>query len=431
LAGIAGQNGTQDGPAQTATFSNPTGIAVDAAGNVYAMDGWSQTLRKLGPDGVVTTLAGAAWQADNADGQGAAARLKGPGHLAVDAAGNVYLTDNNSAIRQITPLGLVTTWAGVTGPAGAQDGPGAHARFSFPNGIAVDGSGTVFVADQDNNTVCKISAAGVVSTLAGTAGVWGSADGTGPDAQFGGPGGLAIDDKGNVYVSEFSNHTVRKITAAGFVTTLAGAAGQPGDADGPGAEARFNGPNNLAVDKQGYIYVTDYNNHRIRRISAAGVVSTVAGSGQPGAADGTGGMAQFNGPNSLAIDADGNLLVTESANNTVRKITPAGAVSTVAGNAGVQGSADGSGAAARFSYPWGITLGANGDAYVADAGNNAIRRISPAGVVTTLAGGAGSYANQTGALPAKLAYPIGIAADPSSDRLYLTLPDAVLVISGR
>jgi sugar lactone lactonase YvrE len=258
--------------------------------------------------------------------------------------------------------------------------------------------------------------------------VWGAADGAGPAAQFSGIGGVALGADGNIYVSEFYNNTIRKITYDGKVTTIAGLAGEAGNTDGSGVQARFSSPNALAADRHGNLYVADYANNTVRKISAAGVVTTLAGAGQAGAADGAGTAAQFNGPNSIAIDEGGNLFVTDSLNNTIRKITPSGMVSTLAGFAGKTGSADGAGRNARFSYPWGIAIDRKGNLYVADSGNNAVRRVTPAGVVATVAGGAGQYANRTGALPAQLAYPIGVAFDALHDRMLVTLPDAVFAI---
>ena len=183
----------------------------------------------------------------------------------------------NDTIRKITPAGVVTTFAGTAGQSGSADGTGAAARFTNPEGTAVDGAGNVYVADTFNDTIRKITPAGVVTTLAGTAGQGGSADGTGAAARFAFPTGVAVDGAGNVYVADTDNDTIRKITPAGVVTTLAGTAGQSGSADGTGAAARFNSPFGLAVDGAGNIYVADEDNDAIREITPAGVVSTLAG----------------------------------------------------------------------------------------------------------------------------------------------------------
>ncbi|NEV95103.1 hypothetical protein G3567_13255, partial [Psychroflexus sp. YR1-1] len=212
-----------------------------------------------------------------ADGTGSSAQFNYPIGVAVDASGTVYVADaNNHRIRKITPAGAVSTLAGST--YGFADGTGISAQFANPTGVAVDASGTVYVADQFNHRIRKITSAGVVSTLAGN--IRGFADGEGSSAQFNNPLGVTLDASGNVYVADGSNHRIRKITSARVVSTLAGSI--RGFADGEGNSAQFNYPTGVAVDASGTVYVTDYFNHRIRKITAAGVVSTLAGSGVSG-----------------------------------------------------------------------------------------------------------------------------------------------------
>jgi sugar lactone lactonase YvrE len=216
----------------------------------------------------------------------------------------------------------------------------------------------------------------VVSTLAGLAGPYGSADGSGAAARFNHPDGIARDAAGNLYVADAWNDTIRKITRAGEVTTLAGQAGSVGGADGLGAAARFNHPDGIACDAAGNLYVTDFGN-TIRKITLAGKVTTLAGKAGPrDSADGSGAAARFSNPTGIAYDAAGNLYVADTFNSTIRKITPAGEVTTLAGQAGSLGSADGSGAAARFDHPDGVACDAAGNLYVTDTGNNTIRKIT-------------------------------------------------------
>ena len=211
----------------------------------------------------------------------------------------------------LTPY-AITTLAGQC-PYGSADGPGSVARFRDPGGVAVDGAGIIYVADANNNTIRMISPTGVVMTLAGSAGQAGSADGTGNAARFNGPEGVAVDGAGNVYVADTNNQLIRKISPAGVVTTLAGSPGQNGTADGTGSAARFYLPYAVAVDGGGNIYVADYGNNTIRKISPAGVVTTLAGSaGQSGSVDGTGSSALFNGPNGVAVDSGGNVYVADT-----------------------------------------------------------------------------------------------------------------------
>ena len=220
------------------------------------------------PSGVVTTLAGAAGQTGSTDGTGVAASFNYPFGVAVDSSGNVYVADTyGSTIRKITPAGAVTTLAGKTEEPGSSDGTGADASFSNPIGVAVDSNGNVYVADAGNATIRKITSAGVVTTLAGAAGLAGSADGPGADARFNYPEGVAVDSNGNVYVADTNNSLIRKITGAGVVTTFAGTAEQLGTEDGKGVAARFYYPIGVAVDSSGYVYVADTENHTIRKIT--------------------------------------------------------------------------------------------------------------------------------------------------------------------
>jgi len=416
LAGTAGASGSADGTGPEARLNSPNGVATDVSGNVYVADYGNNTIRKITPAGVVTTLAGTAGMRGSNDGTGAESRFSNPDGVATDASGNVYVADSsNNTIRKITPAGVVTTLAGTAGTRGSNDGTGAAASFNGSRGVATDASGNVYVADSFNSAIRKITPAGVVTTLAGTPGVEGSVDGTGAAARFSGPRGVTLDASGNIYVADRTNQTIRKITPAGVVTTLAGTAGSLGIDDGTGAAARFTFPYGLATDAGGNVYVTDSLNYTIRKVTPAGVVTTLAGTARAsGSEDGTGGVARFNNPTGLAIDASGNVYVADSNNHTIRKITPAGVVTTLAGTAGVSGGEDGAGAAARFSSPAGLATDASGNVYVADFGNHTIRKITPAGVVTTLAGKASTRGNDNGnGAAARFNSPRGVATDAS------------------
>jgi len=324
-----------------------------------------------------STLAGQAGTAGDADGPGPQARFRLPNSVAADAAGNLYVADTgNNIIRKISPTGVVSTFAGSAAAHGATDGLGDQARFWAPFGLAVDRAGNVYVADTANNLIRKITPIGFVTTLAGQAGQPGASDGNGLLAQFRNPWGVAVDARGNVYVADMSNNTIRKITPAGIVTTLAGQPGAGGQADGPGAQARFNAPYAVAVDHAGNVFVSDSGNQAIRKITPAGVVTTFAGlPGYAGHADGTGPDAQFWNPQGLALDDQGNLYVADTGNQTLRKITPAGVVTTLAGEPEATGVADGAGAAARFNGPGGAAVDAAGNLYVADTGNQTLRKL--------------------------------------------------------
>ena len=241
----------------------------------------------------VVTIAGSAGSSGGADGSGSIARFADPSDVAVDGWGNLYVADTgNHAVRKITPAGVVTTFAGLTGVSGSSDGSGS-ARFNHPAGVAVDSSGNVYVADTDNNEIRKVTAVGVVSTLAGVAGVIGSSDGAGSAASFHGPSGIVADTMGNLYVADTLNHTIRKVTSTGVVTTVAGLAGASGAVDATGSAARFDGPQGLALDASNNLFAADTNNDIIRKIVASsGAVTTVAGqAGIAGSSDGTNSQA--------------------------------------------------------------------------------------------------------------------------------------------
>ncbi|MFY8035401.1 MAG: hypothetical protein ACOVMN_12835, partial [Flexibacteraceae bacterium] len=340
----------------------------------------------------VSTFAGSGTAAF-ADGTGTAASFNRPYGVATDATGNIYVADFvSNRIRKMSPSGVVTTLAG-SGAFGATNGPGTSASFYFPMAVAVDAAGNVYVADYNNNRIRKVSSTGVVSTLAGS-GTAGYADGTGTTAIFRGPRGIAVDAAGNVYVADADNHRIRKVSPAGVVTTLAGS-GTASFADGTGTAASFNFPNGLALDASGNIYVADESNNRIRKISPAGVVTTFAGSTSFGNSNGIGTNARFTNPTGVAVDLAGNVFVADRGNNRIRKISPAGLVTTVAGS-GSSGSANGIGTAASFNSLSGVAVDAAGNVYVADLSNNLIRKLTPSCAIPATPTISGEYAFCTG-----------------------------------
>ena len=387
LAGLAGSPGSTDGPVAQARFNLPLGIAVDAAGNIYVSDTQNSTIRKISTSGTVSTLAGLAGVQGPVDGTGSAARFSTPWGLAVDGAGTLYVADSgNHTIRKITPSGTVTTLAGLAFTPGTTDAAAAgDARFRLPRGVTLDGAGTIYVADTGNHTIRKIdlnaSPTGTVSTLAGSPGNSGGVDGTGVNARFASPEGIVVGG-GTIYVASFG--AIRKVTTAGTVTTFVA----PTHVDGSnGTPARFNTLSGIAVDADGRALVADSGNHAIRAVAPDGTITIVAGLGPGwgfGSADGAAATATFRSPKGVAVDAAGMVYVADSSNHTIRKITPSGMVSTLAGLAGSPGNSEGSGSAARFSTPTGVAVDTAGTVYVADSGNRAIRKITPAGIVSTL-----------------------------------------------
>jgi sugar lactone lactonase YvrE len=328
---------------------------------------------------VVSTLAGSGKQGF-ADGSGSSAQFYGPYGVAADSLGNIYVADErNNRIRLVTSAGLVSTLAGGTDIVGLfyANGNGSAARFFYPTGVALDAKSNVYVADLGNNRIRMVAPSGLVSTLAGN-GSEAYADGALTAAAFNTPGSVALDGQQNVYVADINDNRIRKITPAGLVNTLAGSGasnGPGGYADGIGTTAKFNAPGGLAVDAQGNIYVADMANDRIRKVTPQGVVTTLAGSGTAGYADGNAAIAQFSYPMGVVLDKLGDVYVGDAGNASIRMITPSGLVTTIAGN-GAAGYTDGNGPVAQFNQPSGIAIDIQGNLYVGDYGNNVIRKIT-------------------------------------------------------
>jgi len=336
------------------------------------------------------TFVGSATNAGYADGTNADAQFIAPTGLGADSSGTLYVADGNR-LRSVSVSGtnrIVHTLAGTISHFFA-DGTNTAARFNAPQGVAVDAAGNLYIADTLNNAIRKATPVGtnwVITTIAGPpppalAPESGSADGTNNVARFDNPYGIAVDAATNVYVADTLNHTIRKISLFGadwVVTTIAGLAGTNGAANGSNTVARFNSPSSIAVGASGVLYVTDLGNNTIRQINRFGTnwaVSTLAGTaGVIGSADGTGAAASFNLPQCIAVDSAQNLFVTDSLNYTIRKITQNGVVSTVAGNPGMPGATDGTGTSARFMQPFGIVVNSGGVLFVADYAGYAIRQ---------------------------------------------------------
>ncbi|MEY3896579.1 MAG: hypothetical protein RLZZ214_2099, partial [Verrucomicrobiota bacterium] len=344
-----------------------------------------------------------------------------PTYLSTDNGATWTVSTNSQSLIVTAGSPTFGVLAGSAGVPGTTNATGGDARFNSPSAIALDSAGVRYVADTANHTIRRVVANGGVNTMAGGAGVSGSTDATGTTARFNSPAGIAVDAAKNVYVSDTGNHTIRKITSAGVVTTLAGSPGLTGSTDATGVNARFNAPAGLAVDASGNVFVCDAGNHTLRKITSAGVVTTVAGlAGTSGTTNATGTAARFNSPAGITLDSAGNLYVADSGNHAIRKITPAGEVTTFAGLAGTSGSTDATTTSARFNTPKAITIDATGTFHVADSGNHTIRKITSAGVVTTAAGLAGTSGNTTGnGGTARFTNPTGIASSPDGYNIYV------------
>lgn len=309
---LAGNGGSDfiDGLGSAAFFDSPQGITVGAAdGNIYVADSFNSAIRKVTTAGDVVTYSGNG-EIGYVDGPIATAQFYAPQSLVTDASGNTYVADyGNNNIRKITPDGVVSTFAG-SGDAGYADGTGTKATFNSPRGLAIDGSGNIFVADLGNNLIRKITPAGIVTTFAGSRGASYLDNAVPTSATFNKPNGIAIDANNNIYVAEALNHAIRKITPAGVVTTFAG---------GNKQIALLGGPSAIVFDKSGNLFVADQNG-RILEITAAKVLKVIAGNGTAGFAEGVGAAGIFNSPQGIAVDASNNVYVADYYNNRIRKI---------------------------------------------------------------------------------------------------------------
>lgn len=329
------------------------------------------------PNVVVSTLAGTAGTVGSANATGPAASFNAPSGITRDAGNNLYVADQgNHTIRKITPSGQVTLFSGGVGQPGATGTTLAAARYNSPCAVGFDTFfGHIYVVDQGNHVIRELDPSnGSVRVFAGQMGQAGSADYS--SGRLNSPSGIASNTSGNSYIVDQGNHTIRQATLTGYLTTLAGTAGSAGSADGANGAARFNAPSGIAVGSDG-LYVTDQGNHTIRKVTYSGVVSTVAGlAGQAGRVNGVGAAARFTAPTGIAVDANNNLYVTEANSHTIRRITPTGVVTTLAGRYGISGSTDGPVPAPRFNLPTGVTVDAAGNLYVVDKGNHTIRKVT-------------------------------------------------------
>lgn len=396
--GVAGANDAINGPATSASFNLPQGIAFDGSGNLFVTDSGNNIIRKITPSSAVSTIAGTAGTSGTADGTGASAQFNNPEGIAFDAsAGVLYVCDTwNHTIRKLTTDGTVwnvSTFAGTAGVAGNQNAIGTAASFSFPQGIAVDAAGSVYVADTANQLIRSIDPSGQVNTLAGTSGTTGSLNGSG--GLFWDPTGIAVDAQKNVYVTDAFNHAVRKIDQGRNVMTIAGTAAVFGSGDGQ-TSAQFWSPQGITLDANGNLIVADTANGTIRMLYGNSIsgwtVSTLAGFASIGSIDGKSTASQFLFPGGACVDNKGTIYIADTQNHTVRTVSSSGVTTILAGKSGVAGDANGADGDARFNAPQGIVCDASGDIYVADTGNHCIRKITMASGVTLFAGSPGGNA---------------------------------------
>jgi sugar lactone lactonase YvrE len=415
--GTAGYSG-DNGPATSATLNEPLGVAVDASGNVYIADTGNRVIREVS-NGVITTIAGNGTPGYSGDyGPATNAELDWPDAVAVDASGNVYISDYCFVIRKVSK-GVITTFAGngFQGYAG-DNGPATSAEMSWPIGVAVDASGNVYIADEWNNAARKVSN-GVITTIAGGgSGNYGD-NGPATKAQLRDPWCLAVDTAGQVYIADAADNVIRKVSN-GVISTVVGngTAGYVGD-NGPAASAELNLPDGVAVDASGDLYIADQSNNVIRKVSN-GVITTIAGNGTAAYSgdNGPATSAALLHPMGLAFDAAGNLYIADRGNNVIRRVSN-GVITTIAGNgtAGYSGD-NGPATSAALNEPTTVAVDAPGNVYIADYWNNVIRKVSN-GVICTFAGkGTPDYNGNGPVSSAWLATPFGVAVD-ASGALYI------------
>jgi|GEM_PF-1889270 len=405
FAGLIGSTGTTDGLTNIARFTAPSQMVFAPSGNLFVADSFG--LRQITPDGHVTTVAGAVASAGDTNATGTLARFRSITGMAVDSTGTLFVACGNNTIRRVGTDFSVTTYAGRISPtvAAGADGQGEGARFYWPQGLKATAWGDVYLADRGDHTIRKIAQDGTVTTIAGKAPLSGSVNGVGSVARFNGPGDLAVDSSTNIYVADTFNYVIRKVTPDGTVSTFAGKVATSGNVNGALLTARFVNPTGLAFAPDGTLVVADgpgnlrridliagtvsaipgslsspqmvavapdgtifasCSDNRIRKVDTANVLSTFAGSGFAGFADGVGTAAKFNFPWGLAVDVGGNVFVADTANHVIRKIRPDGTVSTFAGRSLVNGDADGVGSNARFDSPWGLAFDLGGNMYVSN-----------------------------------------------------------------
>ena len=424
--GVPGDSG-DGGPATSAQVNSPAGMAVDASGNVYISESTGNRVRKIGPERTIQTVAGTGVAGYSGDGgPAAAAQINTPNGVSLDAAGALYIADtNNYVIRKVAPNGTITSVAG-NGKLGygGDGGPAGGGQLAFPYGVATGTAGNLYIADTWNSRIRKVDTGGTLSTYAGNGTAWWGDGGPATSALLYSPWGVAVDGGGNVYIGDSLNNRVRKVSTDGVISTVAGtgAARYSGDG-GPATEASLNAPDGVAVDAEDNLLIADSDNSLVRKVTPGGIISTAAGSGVWGDAGdlGPATAAQLMVPVGVTTDTAGNFYVAESWGNRIRKVTADGMIDTIAGNGSYGYSGDGGPAtAAELQFPSGVAVDGTGNVYIADTYNYRVRKVATDGTITTVAGtGVGGFSGDGGpATAAQLLGPYDVAVDAAGN-LYI------------
>ncbi|MHB8519486.1 MAG: NHL domain-containing protein [Limisphaerales bacterium] len=429
-------NDPSDGGAATNQLLAATGVAVDGSGNLFIADRDHLRIRKVDVKGIITTVAGGGIN-DPGDGRAATnARLSSPSGVRVDVLGNLFIVDGgmdggNGRIRKVDVNGIITTVAGNGLPGYSGDGgPAIHASLSSLDGVAVDASGNLFIADTANNRIRKVGTNGIITTVAG-GGTHVPLGTAATNATLSHPAGVAVDAWGNLFIADAGSGDVYKVDTNGIINSVnAGTFGE-----------FLNAPSGVAVDARGNVFIADTGNRSVLHVDTNGIITTVAGNGSSGfSGDGGAATNASLGPYGVAVDASGNLFMADRNNHRIRKVDTNGIITTVAGNGATydnwesEGYFSGDGGAATnasLDYPSGVAVDAWGNLFIADSGNNRIRRVDVNGVITTVAGngpnGNGPAHDGTGgpkgffsgddgaATNASLDYPSGVAVDASGN----------------
>ena len=412
-----------DGQATGAKINKPNNISVDASGNIYIADTGNHRIRKVDADGIITTVAGTGSRGYSGEGTAINEKINKPAGVSVDASGNIYIADTgNHRIRKVDADGIITTVAGTGSRGYSGEGTAINEKINKPAGVSVDASGNIYIADTGNHRIRKVDAGGIITTVAGTGSGGYSGEGTAINEKINKPGGVSVDESGNIYIADTENHRIRKVDAGGIITTVAGNGSTTYCCDGgPATSASINEPAGVSVDADGNIYIADTENHRIRKVDADGIISTVAGTGSAGySGEGTAINKKIKEPKGVSVDADGNIYIADTENHRIRKVDADGIITTVAGTGsrGYSGD-DGQATEGKINKPAGVSVDESGNIYIADTENHRIRKVDAGGIITTVAGtGSRGYSGEGTAINKKINKPGGVWAKSSSFKIF-------------